>query len=67
MVIVQVGADPEQPPPLQPVKTALVLFGVAVRVIKVLLGYVAEQTEPQLIPEGVLVTLPGPELTTVRG
>ena len=66
MVIVQVGAEPEQPPPLQPVKAPL-LFGVAVRVSRVPLGYVAEQTEPQLIPEGVLVTLPGPELATVRG
>jgi hypothetical protein len=30
------------------------------------LGYAAEQTEPQLIPEGLLVTVPGPEVVTVR-
>ena len=66
MVIVQVGEDPKQPPPVQPVKKAL-LFGVAVSVTSVALGYAPEQTEPQLIPEGVLVTVPGPDVATARG
>ena len=66
MVIVQVGAVPAQPPPRQPVKRVL-LFGVAVSVSNDPLGYVAEQTEPQLIPAGLLVTVPGPEVVTVRG
>jgi hypothetical protein len=65
IVIVQVGEDPEQPP-LQPTNVARLLVGVAVSLSTVPLGYAAEQTEPQLIPEGLLVTVPGPEVVTVR-
>ena len=60
----QVEEDPEQPP-LQPVKETPFLFGVAVSVSSVPWGYVAEQSERQLIPAGVLVTVPGPEVATV--
>jgi hypothetical protein len=37
-----------------------------VRVTTVPLAYAAEQTEPQLIPLGLLPTLPGPFVLTVR-
>ncbi|MBK1641100.1 hypothetical protein CKO12_04265 [Chromatium okenii] len=48
---------PEQPPPLQPVNTEL-LSAVAERVM--LPFNVAEQILPQLIPAGLLLTLPLP-------
>jgi hypothetical protein len=53
-------------PPLQPVKVDP-LSGVAVKTTDALELNVAEQIEPQLIPEGALVTvpLPTPDLVTV--
>jgi hypothetical protein len=48
---------PEQPPPLQLVKLEPVA-AVAVRVTEVL--KLAEQVEPQLMPLGLLVTVPLP-------
>jgi len=50
---------PEQPPPLQPVKVEPVA-GVAVRVIMVPTGKLAEQVVPHVIPAGELVTEPLP-------
>lgn len=64
---VQVRDDPAHPPPLQPEKTKPLLLGVALSVTSVLTGYAAEQTEPQLMPAGVLVTVPGPETEMLRG
>ena len=58
---------PEQSP-LQPVKVPLV--AVAVSVTLVPLSKLAEQVDPQLMPEGLLVTVPlpvpVPDITTVR-
>src|SRR5262245_12214323 len=48
-VTVHVGAKLQQAP-LHPVKMAPVLFGVALRVTSVPVGYASEQSEPQLIP-----------------
>src|SRR2546428_7906962 len=61
------GRVPGRPPPLQPVKAAPVV-GAAVSVTGVPLGYVSEQSAPQVIPPGVLVTVPPPvpALVTVR-
>lgn len=66
MVTVQLPV-PLQPPPLQPAKTDP-LDGVVVRVTEVPLLNDAEQVLPQMIPSGVLVTvpLPVPALVTVR-
>ena len=50
---------PLQPPPLQPVKTDPAA-GTAVSVTTVPLTKVAEQFVPQVIPDGVLVTVPEP-------
>lgn len=50
---------PEHPPPDHPAKELLV-SGVAVRVTTVPPVYVAEQVEPQLIPDGKLETTPVP-------
>ncbi len=51
------GPVPLQPPPLQPVKIAPPAV-VAVNVTKLPAGKLAEHTAPQLIPAGVLVTVP---------
>ncbi len=51
--------DPEQPLPLQPVKVEP-LLAAADRVTVVLKSKEAEQVEPQLIPAGLLVTVPLP-------
>src|SRR5438093_1124763 len=51
---------PEQPPPLQPVKPEPEA-AVAVSVTTVPSSKMAEQTPPQLIPAGLLVTVPVPE------
>jgi hypothetical protein len=58
---------PLQPPPLHPVKLN-VLLGVAVKVICVPLAKLAEQVAGQLMPLGVLVTVPvpAPDVVTVR-
>ena len=74
---VQMGNDPEQLPPLQPVNEAPWWVGVAVSVSSVPPRYPSEQTtlqrwgdrhvEPQLIPDGTLVTMPGPDVLTVTG
>src|SRR5439155_25284011 len=58
---------PEHPPPLQPVKVEPAA-GVAVSVTAVPLVKLAEQVTPQVIPAGVLVTvpIPVPALVTVR-
>jgi hypothetical protein len=50
---------PEQPPPLQPVKVEPAA-AVAVNVTTVFAGKEYEQVEPQLIPDGLLVTVPFP-------
>src|SRR5438094_943514 len=58
---------PEHPPPLQPVKVEPAA-GAAVSVTAVPLVKLAEQVTPQVIPAGVLVTvpMPVPALQTVR-
>ena len=59
VVIVTVHAPvPEQAPP-QPVKVEPV-EAAGVRVTMVLKGYDSEQSEPQAMPAGVLVTVPVP-------
>src|SRR5947208_11519601 len=58
MVTVQVPV-PEQPPPLQLLKVEPAA-GVAVSVTTVPLAKPAEQVAPQLIPAGLLVTVPVP-------
>jgi hypothetical protein len=50
---------PVHPPPLQPVNVEPVV-GVAVNVIGVPLGKLAEQVGWQLMPAGLLVTVPVP-------
>ena len=50
---------PEHPPPLQPVKVELAP-GVALSVTTVPLVSDAEQVAPQLMPVGLLVTVPVP-------
>jgi hypothetical protein len=60
---VHVGDDPEQPP-RQPMK-AKSWFGIAVSVTVLPVEYVAEQLEPQLIPDGELVIVPGPVFPTL--
>ena len=57
-VTVQVPV-PEQPPPVQPVKVELA-SGVAVRMTAVPLGNAAEHVAPQVMPAGLLVTVPAP-------
>ena len=63
----QVGLDPEQTPPLQPRKVELFLDGVAVSVTTSPVQNGSAQSRPQLIPEGLLVTVPGPDFVTVTG
>ena len=60
------GPVPVQPPPLQPVK-AEPTAGAAVSVTAVPLGKFAAQVAPQLMPAGLLVTVPAlvPALETV--
>ena len=55
---------PEQPPPDQPVKDETPP-GVAVNVTLVPLLYASEQSPPQLMPAGLLVTVPLPDFVTV--
>ena len=50
---------PEHPPPLQPVKMEPAA-GAAVSVTAVPLVKLAEQVAPQVIPAGLLVTVPVP-------
>jgi hypothetical protein len=61
------GPRPVHPPPLQPENVEPVA-AVAVRVTGVPPGKAPEQVAPQMIPDGVLITvpLPGPIFTTVR-
>src|SRR5207237_4504109 len=58
---------PEQPPPLQPLKVEPAA-GAAVSVTAVPLAKLAAQVAPQVMPAGLLVTLPAPvpALETVR-
>ncbi len=56
---------PLQAPP-QPVNTTLRLEGLAVSVTVLPLENVAEHFVPQLMPLGLLITLPEPLLTTFR-
>lgn len=58
IVMLQVPV-PLQPPPLQPVKIEPAL-GVAVRVIVAPVAYISPQSVPQLIPPGLLMTVPDP-------
>jgi hypothetical protein len=55
----QVGLVPLHPPPLHPANDELAAT-VAVRVTRVLGSKLALQVCPQLMPEGLLVTLPFP-------
>lgn len=66
IVTEQVVAVPEQSP-LHPVKRPFVAVAVKVTVASLL--KLAEQVDPQLIPEGALLTvpLPEPDLVTVIG
>ena len=57
------GAVPEHPPPLQP-KKAKSVPGVAVSVTLVPVWKLAEQVPGQLIPAGVLMTVPVPTTVT---
>src|SRR5207245_6842887 len=59
---------PEQPPPVHPVK-AEPLAGLAVRVTTVPLAKLAVHVAPQVIPAGLLVTVPAPvpALATLSG
>ena len=57
-VVVQVPV-PEHPPPDQPTNVEPA-FGVAVSTTNVPLLYGSEQSAPQLMPAGVLVTVPDP-------
>ena len=50
---------PVQPPPLQPANVEP-LAGAAVRVTRVPIAYAWAQSEPQVIPEGLAVTIPVP-------
>ena len=61
------GPVPVQPPPLHPVNDDPTL-GDAVSVTTVPAEYTSEQSAPQLIPAGELVTVPDPvpDFTTVR-
>jgi len=65
-VTVQVPV-PEQPPPVQPVKVELA-SGVAAKVTAVPLANAAEHVAPQVMPAGLLVTVPAPapDLLTVN-
>src|SRR5947199_8595665 len=58
---------PEQPPPLQPPKVEPAA-GAAVSVTAVPLAKLAAQVAPQVMPAGLLVTVPAPvpALETVR-
>jgi hypothetical protein len=56
---------PLQPPPLQPVNVEPAA-GAAVRVTVLLIGKSASQVVPHEMPLGLLVTVPFPELVTVR-
>jgi hypothetical protein len=60
------AAVPEQPPPLQPPNTAPDA-GVAVSVTRVPAAKLSKQSTPQLMPLGLLTTVPapGPALATV--
>src|SRR3989454_9468469 len=58
------GAVPLHPPPLHPTNSEPP-SGAAVSVTTVPLKKLAEQLEPQLMPSGVLVTVPVPALETV--
>jgi hypothetical protein len=60
MDTVQVGDVPPHAP-LQPLKLEP-LAGLAVRVTFVFAAKLAEQVLPQLIPAGLLVTVPEPDL-----
>ena len=53
------------PPPSQPLNCAP-CPGTAVRVMTAPFAYLAGQIEPQLIPPGLLLTVPGPFVRTVR-
>ncbi|NKE70326.1 hypothetical protein MNODULE_06175 [Nitrospiraceae bacterium HYJII51-Mn-bac16s-1-B09] len=57
-IVTEQGPAPEQAP-LQPVKSES-SPGVAVRETRVLIVYVSEQSAPQLIPAGLLTTVPVP-------
>jgi hypothetical protein len=63
MLTVQVGLVPEQSP-LQP-PNVLPESGVAVKVTLVPPAEAVAQMEPQLIPDGLLVTVPDPDLVTL--
>jgi heme exporter protein D len=65
IVTLQVSAVPLHAP-VQPAKTTFLLDGLAVRVTLVPLLKLAEHSVPQLMPLGLLVTLPEPLFTTLR-
>lgn len=57
--VVTHGLVPVQPPPLQPAKTDPAA-GVGVRVTTLPAVKLSKQSEPQLIPVGLLTTMPAP-------
>ena len=56
-IVIEQVSVPEHPPPDQPEKIETA-DGMAVRVTVVPVSKLAEQVEPQLIPGGMLVTVP---------
>ena len=65
IVTLQVRAVPLHAP-VQPANTTFLLDGLAVRVTLLPLLKLAEHSVPQLMPLGLLVTLPEPLFTTLR-
>src|SRR5207247_9518347 len=59
LIVTMQVPEPEQPPPLQPVKVELA-SGVAVKVRAVPLANGAEHVAPQAMPAGLLVPVPAP-------
>jgi hypothetical protein len=64
MVTSQMGMRTPEQSPLQPTKRWR-RSGVAVRMTTVSSPYASEQSGPQLMPEGMLVTVPAPVVDTV--
>ena len=65
IVTLQVSEVPLQAPP-QPANTTFLLDGLAVRVTVLPVLKLAEHSVPQLMPLGLLLTLPEPLFTTLR-
>ena len=59
LTVTRHGDVPVQPPPLQPAN-AEPLTGAAVRVTRVPIAYAWAQSDPQVMPDGLAVTVPVP-------